>query len=70
MTYYFAKYYDEMPILIKAITPDILMNPKTETFIYRDGTWKTSPDHLFRITCTPDYDEITEEEAMELIKCM
>lgn len=68
MVAYFVKYYGSEYALIKMEAPGKLNAGGAKAYIYKDGGWKESPDHVMRVLYTGEYDKITEAEAKKLMK--
>ena len=68
MKAYFVKYYGAEYALIKLEAPGKLNAGGARAYIYKDGAWKESPNHVMKVLYGGEYDEISEAEAMKLMK--
>ena len=68
MKAYFVKYYGDEYALIKLEAPGKLNAGGARAYIYKDGAWKESPNHVMRVLYGGEYDEISEADAMKLMK--
>ena len=68
MRAYFVKYYGDEFALIKMEAPGKLNAGGARAYIYKDGAWKESPNHVMRVLYGGEYDEISEADAMKLMK--
>lgn len=68
MRAYFVKYYGDEYALIKMEAPGKLNAGGANAFIYVNGRWEESAEHVLRVLHSGEYDEITEAEAMKLMK--
>lgn len=64
---YYVRYYGDEAVLIKMEAAGKLNAGDARAFIYKDGIWKESPEHVIRVLYNGDYDEITEAEALKLM---
>lgn len=63
---YFIKYCGDKFALIKMEAPGKLNAGGAKAYIFRDGKWIESPDHVIMVLYGGEYDDITEAEAMKL----
>lgn len=68
MKAYFVKYYGDEYALIKLEAPGKLNAGGARAYIYKDGAWKESPNHVMRVLYGGEYDEISEADAKKLMK--
>lgn len=67
MVSYFVKYYGDEPALIKLeASGKINQSSDTKAYIYVDGKWIESPEHIAKVLYGGEYDEVTAEEAKEI----
>ena len=59
MSRYYVKWYDDIAVLIRLDAGA----KELKAYRYVNGIWKESPNHVYRVLHTPDYDEISEIEA-------
>lgn len=68
MRAYFVKYYGNEFALIKMEAKGKLNAGGAKAYIYSDGKWVESPDHVSLILNGGDYDEISATEAAALMR--
>lgn len=68
MKAYFVK-YDNRNVLVKMTAPGALNAGGATAFLYKDGVWKENSNLAAKIMFDGfDYDEITEAEAVKVMK--